>query len=64
MMLDISMHFRNPDDFDHKLFCLRFTKFFLEKKHCCSLRPHMQAYLDTSLRLSGITMTSIYLQYI
>ena len=43
MMLDISMHFRNPDDFDHKLFCLRFTKFFLEKKHCCSLRPHMQA---------------------
>lgn len=41
MMLDISMHFRNPDDFDHKLFCLRFTKFFLERKHCCSLRPHM-----------------------
>lgn len=40
-LLDISMHFRSPDNFDHKLFCLRFTKFCLGKNHCCSLRPHM-----------------------
>ena len=32
------MHFRNPDDFDHKLFCLRFTKFFLEKKKLLFLK--------------------------